>query len=178
MALSVRLFTRSVLAGGAHEGVATWKHGRQHLDAQKELGSQCHEQLGCQEFAGKASSLAEEDAQASGEAGLLGKFSERLPAELPDSWSRVSPCLDHGELPTGSRIELPQAPCHLVGQCSDRLQRQLRLALGQVVEPLGRLEQRVEGCEVLAVSNWLLSRDDQVGCTVFSPIDHLERRGR
>ncbi len=32
------------------------------------------------------------------------------------------------------------------------------------------------GCEVLAVSNWLLRRDDQVGCLVFSPIDHLERR--
>jgi hypothetical protein len=32
------------------------------------------------------------------------------------------------------------------------------------------------GCEVLAASNWLLGRDDQVGCLVFSPIDHLERR--
>jgi hypothetical protein len=32
------------------------------------------------------------------------------------------------------------------------------------------------GCEVLAVSNWLLRRDDQVGCLVFSPIDGLERR--
>jgi hypothetical protein len=31
------------------------------------------------------------------------------------------------------------------------------------------------GCEVLAVSNWLLHRDDQVGCLVLSPIDHLER---
>jgi hypothetical protein len=31
------------------------------------------------------------------------------------------------------------------------------------------------GCEVLAVSNWLLRRDDQVGCVVFSPIDQLER---
>lgn len=30
------------------------------------------------------------------------------------------------------------------------------------------------GCEVLAVSNRLLGRDDQVGCVVFSPIDHLE----
>jgi len=34
------------------------------------------------------------------------------------------------------------------------------------------------GCEVLAVSNWLLRRDDQVGCLVFSPIDHLERSRR
>ncbi len=31
------------------------------------------------------------------------------------------------------------------------------------------------GCEVLAVSNWVLRRDDQVGCMVLSPIDHLER---
>ncbi|MGH9249635.1 MAG: hypothetical protein ACRD0W_09005 [Acidimicrobiales bacterium] len=34
------------------------------------------------------------------------------------------------------------------------------------------------GCEVLALSNWLLHRDDQIGCLVFSPIDHLERRLR
>jgi hypothetical protein len=32
------------------------------------------------------------------------------------------------------------------------------------------------GCEVLAVSNWLLRRDDQVGCAVFLPVDRLERR--
>ena len=32
------------------------------------------------------------------------------------------------------------------------------------------------GCEVLAVSNWLLRRDDQVGCVVFAPVDVLERR--
>jgi len=32
------------------------------------------------------------------------------------------------------------------------------------------------GCEVLAISNWLLRRDDQVGCLVLSPIDQLERR--
>ena len=31
------------------------------------------------------------------------------------------------------------------------------------------------GCEVLAISNWLLGRDDEVGCLVFSPIDWLER---
>jgi hypothetical protein len=30
------------------------------------------------------------------------------------------------------------------------------------------------GCEVLAVSNWLLRRDDQVGCIVFTPVDNLE----
>jgi hypothetical protein len=30
------------------------------------------------------------------------------------------------------------------------------------------------GCEVLAISNWLLRRNDQVGCVVFAPIDHLE----
>ena len=32
------------------------------------------------------------------------------------------------------------------------------------------------GCEVLAISNWILRRDDQVGCLVISPIDALERR--
>jgi hypothetical protein len=32
------------------------------------------------------------------------------------------------------------------------------------------------GCEVLAVSNWLLRRDDQVGCVVFGPIDAFARR--
>lgn len=32
------------------------------------------------------------------------------------------------------------------------------------------------GCEVLAVSNWLLSRDDQVGCAPFGPIDATEAR--
>lgn len=30
------------------------------------------------------------------------------------------------------------------------------------------------GCEVLAVSNWILGRDDQIGCVLFSPIDRLE----
>ena len=30
------------------------------------------------------------------------------------------------------------------------------------------------GCEVLAISNWLLRRNDQVGCLVYSPIDELE----
>ena len=32
------------------------------------------------------------------------------------------------------------------------------------------------GCETLAVPNWLLRRDDQVGCVLFWPIDELERR--
>jgi hypothetical protein len=32
------------------------------------------------------------------------------------------------------------------------------------------------GCEVLAMSNWLLQRDDQIGCAVFWPVDYLERR--
>ncbi|MGH3863795.1 hypothetical protein [Actinokineospora sp.] len=31
------------------------------------------------------------------------------------------------------------------------------------------------GCEVLAVSNWLLRRDDQIGCVVFGPVDAVER---
>jgi hypothetical protein len=32
------------------------------------------------------------------------------------------------------------------------------------------------GCEVLAVSNWLLRRDDQVSCVLFFPIDHLDQQ--
>jgi len=32
------------------------------------------------------------------------------------------------------------------------------------------------GCEVTAISNWILARDDQVGCLVLSPVDDLERR--
>ena len=28
------------------------------------------------------------------------------------------------------------------------------------------------GCEVLAISNWLLRRDDQVGRVVFALVDH------
>ena len=34
------------------------------------------------------------------------------------------------------------------------------------------------GCEVLAVSNWLLRRHDEVGCLLFAPVDDLERRDR
>jgi hypothetical protein len=32
------------------------------------------------------------------------------------------------------------------------------------------------GCESLAISNWLLNRDDQLGCLFFSPIDFAERK--
>ncbi len=32
------------------------------------------------------------------------------------------------------------------------------------------------GCEVTAISNWILGRDDQIGCLVLSPVDDLERR--
>jgi len=32
------------------------------------------------------------------------------------------------------------------------------------------------GCEVLAASNWLLGRDDHVGCAPFWPVDALEAR--
>lgn len=32
------------------------------------------------------------------------------------------------------------------------------------------------GCEVLAIPNWLLRRDDQVGCLMFDPVDRLEGR--
>lgn len=31
------------------------------------------------------------------------------------------------------------------------------------------------GCEVLAISNWVLRRDDQIGCLVFWPVDTVER---
>jgi hypothetical protein len=32
------------------------------------------------------------------------------------------------------------------------------------------------GCELLALSNWLLGRADHVACAVVSPIDYLEQR--
>ena len=32
------------------------------------------------------------------------------------------------------------------------------------------------GCESLAIPNWLLRRDDQVGCLFFAPVDELEAR--
>lgn len=32
------------------------------------------------------------------------------------------------------------------------------------------------GCEATVISNWLLRRNDQVGCPVFSPIDRAEAR--
>ena len=32
------------------------------------------------------------------------------------------------------------------------------------------------GCEILAISNWLRRRDDQIVCPIFSPIDHAEAR--
>lgn len=34
------------------------------------------------------------------------------------------------------------------------------------------------GCEATVIPNTLLDRDDQIGCPLFSPIDHAERRGR
>ncbi len=34
------------------------------------------------------------------------------------------------------------------------------------------------GCEVLAASNWILVRDDQIGCLFLGPIDAAERRLR
>src|SRR5262245_29836985 len=33
------------------------------------------------------------------------------------------------------------------------------------------------GCEMVALSNWLLRRHDQIACALFAPIDMLERRG-
>ncbi len=32
------------------------------------------------------------------------------------------------------------------------------------------------GCESLAISNWLLRREDQVGCVMISPVDAVEAR--
>src|SRR6266516_3850520 len=32
------------------------------------------------------------------------------------------------------------------------------------------------GCEVLAISNWLLRRNDQIGCLLFGPVDHFDAR--
>lgn len=34
------------------------------------------------------------------------------------------------------------------------------------------------GCEVLAVSNWVLRRDDQIGCMLFAPVDTAEHSQR
>jgi hypothetical protein len=34
------------------------------------------------------------------------------------------------------------------------------------------------GCEITVVPNWILRRDDHVGCPVFAPIDALEARQR
>ena len=33
------------------------------------------------------------------------------------------------------------------------------------------------GCELLALSNWLLRRCDQIACALLTPIDSLEQRG-
>ena len=32
------------------------------------------------------------------------------------------------------------------------------------------------GCEATVISNWILRRDDQIGCPTFSPIDQAEAR--
>ena len=32
------------------------------------------------------------------------------------------------------------------------------------------------GCEATVLSNWILRRDDQIGCPTFAPIDELEAR--
>lgn len=34
------------------------------------------------------------------------------------------------------------------------------------------------GCEATVISNWILGRDDQIGCPTFTPIDQLEARLR
>lgn len=37
---------------------------------------------------------------------------------------------------------------------------------------------RQAGCEATVLSNWILRRDDQVGCPTFSPIDAAEQQFR
>ena len=37
---------------------------------------------------------------------------------------------------------------------------------------------RQPGCEITVLPNWILRRDDQVGCPVFAPFDALEARQR
>jgi hypothetical protein len=32
------------------------------------------------------------------------------------------------------------------------------------------------GCEVLTISNWVLGRNDQIGCLLFGPLDAIEAR--
>jgi hypothetical protein len=32
------------------------------------------------------------------------------------------------------------------------------------------------GCEATVLSNWILRRDDQIGCPCFTPIDEAEAR--
>ena len=32
------------------------------------------------------------------------------------------------------------------------------------------------GCEATVLSNWILRRDDQIGCPTFAPVDELEAR--
>jgi hypothetical protein len=41
---------------------------------------------------------------------------------------------------------------------------------------LGAASRGVPGCEMTVLSNWILRRDDQVGCPIFSPIDAVEAR--
>ena len=43
---------------------------------------------------------------------------------------------------------------------------------------LGAAWRAQPGCEVTVLSNWILHRDDQVGCPLFGPIDAAEGRHR
>jgi hypothetical protein len=43
---------------------------------------------------------------------------------------------------------------------------------------LGAAWRGVPGCEITVLSNWILRRNDQVGCPIFSPIDAVEARHR
>jgi len=44
--------------------------------------------------------------------------------------------------------------------------------------PLFAAARGAGGCEIVAVSNWLLRRDDQIGCPLFWPVDTYEARAR
>lgn len=49
-----------------------------------------------------------------------------------------------------------------------------RIAVGTGVSMLVAAARRSGGCEVTAVANAVLGRDDQAGCVLFGPIDAAE----
>jgi hypothetical protein len=54
-----------------------------------------------------------------------------------------------------------------------------RLTVGLTLLALGALWRTpAGGCEVTAIANALLRRDDQVGCPLFAPVDLVEQRAQ